>query len=91
MTTKRTYPEIVIKQDPDAPAAYVFAMQAKTNGEPLTASQVEAARNAAKSVLEITGADVSATTSVLALGALDGNQSGRIVIECKQEIEDEIV
>lgn len=89
MATKKTYPTIVVKLDSNAPQAYVFAMQAKTGETALTPSQIEAARNAAKSVLEITGADVAAMTSVLALDAIEENQSGRLTIACAQEIEEE--
>ena len=78
------YPPIVVKLNPAMPAAYVFALQAKCDDAPLTGSQIEAARNAAKSVLEVLGAEVDAVTAVLDLDPIDENQEGTLTIDVVQ-------
>ena len=81
---------ILMKLTGDATNAYVFAIQATTNGEAPTAGQIDAARNAAKSVLELLGAEVTATSSVVDLQALEG-KPGVMTIECALRLEEEEV
>ena len=65
---------IVMKINPGAPV-YVFTFQARNDDDEtvpqLTPAQIEAARNAAVSVLELLGATVDATSSALQIGATE--------------------
>ena len=64
--------ELVMKIASDAPV-YIFTLQARNDGEnvapTLTLTQLEAARNAAVSVLELVGATVESTSAVLNVAA----------------------
>ena len=86
--TVKTFNTTIERLDPETPCAYVFVLQAANGANALTAAQIETARNAAKSVLEITGADVRATTSIIALDPIGENQTAKLVIEARQEIDE---
>ena len=90
MMTKE-FNAIIEKLDPETPNAYVFVIQAGNEGGELalTEGQIETARNAAKSVLEITGATVTATASVIALDPISEGETARLRINCAQEVETE--
>lgn len=85
--TEKIFSTQITKLSAETPSVYVFAIQAGVGGEPITGAQIETARNAAISVLEITGADVAATSSIIALDPIGANQSGRLLIYCTQEID----
>ena len=86
--TVKTFTRQIERLDTETPFAYVFVLQAANDAAPLTAAQIETARNAAKSVLEITGATVAATTAVLALDPIQEGQTATLAIDVRQEIED---
>ena len=62
-----TYPEQIVQLDPDKPNVAIITLQASNpDGAPLTSAQVDAARNAAVSVLQLLGAEVADNSSVFA-------------------------
>ena len=63
-----TYPQQIYTLDNDKPNVIVITLQSSNvDGEPILASQVEAARNAAVSVLELLGAEVANNSTVFTL------------------------
>lgn len=63
-----SYPQQIYQLDNDKPNIIVIALQSSNvDGEPILASQVEAARNAAVSVLELLGAEVANNSTVFTL------------------------
>lgn len=63
-----TYPQQIYTLDENKPNIIVITLQASNvDGEPILASQVEAARNAAISVLELLGAEVANNSTVFTL------------------------
>lgn len=73
--------------DSDTPHAYVFVLQAGNDGgEPLTAAQIETARNAAKSVLEVLGANVAAASSIITLTPVNEGEVARLTVDVNEEI-----
>ncbi|MBR0225393.1 MAG: hypothetical protein IJL92_04985 [Thermoguttaceae bacterium] len=87
MTTKN-YPSQIYKLSGETPCAYVFVVQAATAGESLTLAQLETARHAAASVLEIVGATVASASAVLALEPVPEGTSARLVLEPRVEFAD---
>lgn len=85
--TSQTYPDQIYKLDGDTPRAYVMVLQASVDGEPLTLAQLETARNAAASVLEIVGARVASTSAILQLEPVDPDASARLVLAPRVEVE----
>lgn len=62
------YPTQLVKLDGSRPNVAVFIIQASNpGGEDLTAGQVDAARSAAASVLQLLGAEVATNSSVFTL------------------------
>lgn len=62
------YPEQIYTLDNNKPNVVVITLQASNvDGEPILASQIEAARNAAVSVLELLGAEVANNSTVFTL------------------------
>lgn len=62
------YPQQIYTLDNDKPNIVVITLQASNvDGEPILASQIEAARNAAVSVLELLGAEVANNSTVFTL------------------------
>lgn len=62
------YPQQIYQLDNDKPNIAVITLQASNvDGEPILASQIEAARNAAVSVLELLGAEVANNSTVFTL------------------------
>lgn len=62
------YPQQIYTLDNNKPNVVVITLQASNvDGEPILASQVEAARNAAVSVLELLGAEVANNSTVFTL------------------------
>ena len=63
-----TYPQQIYQLDNHKPNVIVITLQSSNvDGEPILASQVEAARNAAVSVLELLGAEVANNSTVFTL------------------------
>lgn len=60
-----------LKLNGDTPNVIIFAIQA--SGDPLTGGQINASREAAKSVLEALGCDVSAVSDVISIEHEDGD------------------
>ena len=62
------YPEQIFLLDKNKPNVILIALQASNpDGESLVASQIEAARNAAVSVLELLGAEVANNSTMFQL------------------------
>lgn len=62
------YPQQIYQLDENKPNVVVITLQtSNVDGEPILASQVEAARNAAVSVLELLGAEVANNSTVFTL------------------------
>ncbi|MGI6402540.1 MAG: hypothetical protein ACOX0A_10640 [Thermoguttaceae bacterium] len=88
MTSARNYPSQIYKLSGETPNAYVFVVQASTQGSPLLLSQLEAARNAATSVLEIAGATVESASSVLPIEPVPEGVAARLVLDPRVEFLD---
>lgn len=62
------YPEQIYQLDQEKPNIVVFCLQASNpDGEPIVSSQVNAAREAAVSVLQLLGAEVANNSTVFTL------------------------
>lgn len=62
------YPQQIYTLDNNKPNIIVITLQASNvDGDPILASQIEAARNAAVSVLELLGAEVANNSTVFTL------------------------
>lgn len=85
----KTYPTQKIQLDGSRPTVAVFVVQASTaDGGPLTSAQVDAARSAASSVLQLLGAEVVANSTVFTLdeGLFDDGELS-IDISAKLNVE----
>lgn len=61
-----------LKLNGETPNVIIFALQASSADKPLTDGQINAAREASKSVLEALGCDVSAISDVITLNTDGG-------------------
>ena len=87
MTSTKNYPSQIYKLSGETPRAYVFVVQAATAGAALTLAQLETARNAAVSVLELVGATVTSASAVLQLEPVSEGTNARLVLEPRVELD----
>ena len=85
------YPQQIYQLDNDKPNVVVITLQASNvDGEPVLASQIEAARNAAVSVLELLGAEVANNSTVFTLDKTKNETVLRVNISTdEEEVEEE--
>lgn len=85
------YPEQIYTLDENKPNVIVITLQASNvDDAPILASQVEAARNAAVSVLELLGAEVANNSTVFTLDKSNNETILRVNISTdEEEVEEE--